>query len=170
MRRVIYTCTPHRQSASGGTNGADLLPHRLETLSTKVISGTNLATHILSPTQVLVDEAANCRAIANRVPCGRSESLRFGRLLRQENPLMLRSLPRTLGGIGLVLVIGCGYKPDLPDMAPVSGTVTFDGNPLPRGIVQFVPDISKGNSGPTASAEISSTDPMCSRHRESRAQ
>ena len=42
---------------------------------------------------------------------------------------------------------GCGYSPDLPPVAEVSGTVTLDGNPLPRGTVQFVPDESQGTTG-----------------------
>ncbi len=45
-----------------------------------------------------------------------------------------------LGSLALVIPTGCGHTPDLPPMAPVSGQVTLDGKPLPRGTVQFVPE------------------------------
>ncbi len=48
-----------------------------------------------------------------------------------------------------VVVIGCGRGSDLPPMAKVSGTVTLNGQPLPRGTVQFVPDIARGTEGPS---------------------
>ena len=58
---------------------------------------------------------------------------------------------------GLVLIAGgCGQGPKLPPMAEVSGLVTLDGKPLPRGMVQFVPDAAKGNQGPPASGGIGS--------------
>ena len=44
----------------------------------------------------------------------------------------------------------CGYRPDLPPTARVSGTVTLDGNPLPNARVQFVPDSSKATEGALA--------------------
>jgi hypothetical protein len=58
---------------------------------------------------------------------------------------------RFVCGIALLaclLTSGCGGKPDLPPMERVSGTVTLDGQPLPRGTVQFVPDVSQGTEGP----------------------
>jgi hypothetical protein len=48
--------------------------------------------------------------------------------------------------IAAVLATGCGSK----DFAPVTGTVTLDGQPLPRGMVQFVPI----NDMPTSTGEI----------------
>lgn len=48
-----------------------------------------------------------------------------------------------------VVVIGCGRGPDLPPMSKVSGTVTLNGRPLPRGTVQFVPDVARGTEGPS---------------------
>jgi hypothetical protein len=54
--------------------------------------------------------------------------------------------------VGLVLAAGCGYSPDLPPVAPVTGKVFLDGNPLPRGMVQFVPE----GGGAPATAPISS--------------
>ena len=54
-------------------------------------------------------------------------------------------------GLGLV-AIGCGYKPDLPPTAEVSGTVTLDGSPVARAMIQFAPDAKKGTKGPTGVA------------------
>jgi hypothetical protein len=42
----------------------------------------------------------------------------------------------------------------LPPVAGVSGVVTIDGKPLPRGTIQFVPDDSKGTRGATAVGTI----------------
>ena len=52
-----------------------------------------------------------------------------------------------------LVVAGCGGGPDLPPMANVTGTVTLDGKPLPRGSVQFAPDptsLPKGAKAATA--------------------
>jgi hypothetical protein len=52
-------------------------------------------------------------------------------------------------GLGSCLALGCGdsaYR--------VSGKVTFKGQPIPEGRIFFIPDSSKGNKGPTGSAEI----------------
>src|SRR5438552_19053901 len=40
----------------------------------------------------------------------------------------------------LVGVAGCGVK-----RIPTSGTVTLDGQPMTMGVLQFIPDASKGN-------------------------
>src|SRR5262245_4141000 len=54
----------------------------------------------------------------------------------------------------LVGVAGCGVK-----RIPTSGTVTLDGQPMPEGILQFIPDESKGNklrlgcSGPVSNGK-----------------
>jgi hypothetical protein len=45
---------------------------------------------------------------------------------------------------------GCGGQKDYQ----VSGTVTFDGKPVPTGYVTFEPDTEKGNTGPGGGAEI----------------
>jgi hypothetical protein len=47
----------------------------------------------------------------------------------------------------LMVAAGCGYKPDLPPTAEVSGSVTLDGQPLPGAMIQFVPDPQKGTKG-----------------------
>jgi hypothetical protein len=46
---------------------------------------------------------------------------------------------------------GCGKK---GDSYHVSGTVTFDGSPVPAGKIYFSPDNKKGNSGATGYANI----------------
>jgi hypothetical protein len=52
---------------------------------------------------------------------------------------------------------GCGGGPSLPPRAKVTGQVTLDGKPLPTGMVTFVPDRSRGTSGPMAVGGIDST-------------
>ena len=52
--------------------------------------------------------------------------------------------------VTLVALAGCGYSPDLPPVAPVTGKVLLDGQPLPRGTVQFVPQ----GGGATATSPI----------------
>lgn len=48
---------------------------------------------------------------------------------------------------------GCGEsEPD--NIVHVQGTVTFDGKPIPIGMVIFEPDPSKGGKGPQGHAEI----------------
>jgi hypothetical protein len=47
----------------------------------------------------------------------------------------------------LLLLIGCG--PSGPKTAPVKGTITYKGAPVPQGTIMFQPD-----SGPAATAEI----------------
>ncbi len=85
----------------------------------------------------------------------------------KHNLLMEESLgdtvaTRTLTAILLSCLLvavtcGCGGGPKLPPMAEVSGQVTLDGKPLPRGTVQFVPDTAGGTSGPPATGNIDST-------------
>jgi hypothetical protein len=41
-----------------------------------------------------------------------------------------------------------------PDESRVTGTVTFDGRPIPDGWVCFTPDSAKGNVGPQGRARI----------------
>lgn len=51
----------------------------------------------------------------------------------------------------LCFLAGCGSS---DGRNPVSGAVTYDGQPLKYGTIQFDPDTKKGNSGPQGSAEI----------------
>ena len=54
--------------------------------------------------------------------------------------------PLVLAGFALAAFTGCGDA----NYAPVVGTVSLDGQPLPRGMVQFVPV----GEHPTSTAEI----------------
>lgn len=50
-----------------------------------------------------------------------------------------------------LLAVGCSRG---PVTFPVSGTVTYDGQPLPEGIIIFVPDGTKGVSGIPSEAQV----------------
>ncbi len=50
----------------------------------------------------------------------------------------------------LGLLVGCGSS----NGYQVSGTVTFQGKPVPAGKIYFMPDSSKGNKGSTGFADI----------------
>ncbi|MCA8993502.1 MAG: hypothetical protein KDA88_16055 [Planctomycetaceae bacterium] len=52
----------------------------------------------------------------------------------------------------IAMASGCG-GPDVK-LDHVSGTVTFDGKPVPYGQIQFVPNKQHDQSGPAGSAEI----------------
>lgn len=49
-------------------------------------------------------------------------------------------------------VPGCG--PKTPVFPRVHGTVTHGGKPVPRGVIVFDPDVTKGNRGPQGYALI----------------
>jgi len=82
------------------------------------------------------------------------ESTRLAPALHQIGAVMyVKKTSSSVFGVLLVLsalytIVGCGHKPDLPPIAEVTGSVTLDGRPLPSGVVQFVPDESKGTKGP----------------------
>lgn len=50
-------------------------------------------------------------------------------------------------------IVGCGGDA-APARYDVSGMVTFDGQPVPKGTIQFRPDGTQGNSGPAGDADI----------------
>lgn len=50
-----------------------------------------------------------------------------------------------------VVLSGCGGREKLYD---VSGTITFDGKPIPKGLIFFDPDSSKGTQGTQGFANI----------------
>ena len=52
---------------------------------------------------------------------------------------------------GAALLAGCGGEEKLYD---VSGTITFNGQPIPKGLIFFDPDPSKGTPGTQGFAEI----------------
>lgn len=51
-----------------------------------------------------------------------------------------------------VMTAGCGG--DKLGRHAVSGTITFQGKPVPKGFVRFIPDSSKGTRGPGGGASI----------------
>ena len=54
--------------------------------------------------------------------------------------------------VACVLALGCAKFGS--DAYHLSGKVTFNGQPLPRGRILFLPDTTKGNSGQGGFAEI----------------
>ena len=61
---------------------------------------------------------------------------------------------RFISGCLLILAAGCGPSPDGPVRYQVSGTVTYDGQPVPNGFISFAPDSTAGNKGPGGGAPI----------------
>jgi len=55
--------------------------------------------------------------------------------------------------LGLAAAIGCGAQSDL-ETYPISGTVTYQGKPVPVGSITLVPDSRQGNRGAAVSMEI----------------
>jgi hypothetical protein len=51
----------------------------------------------------------------------------------------------TLLGVVAALNCGCGEKPRT--VAHLSGSVTLNGKPVPAGFINFLPDVTAGNSG-----------------------
>jgi hypothetical protein len=68
---------------------------------------------------------------------------------------MMRLLPCRLAVagllLGLVVLAGCGSEEKL---YRVSGTVTYNGQPIPKGLIFFDPDVTKGMTGPQGFANI----------------
>lgn len=56
------------------------------------------------------------------------------------------------GLLAAMFVSGCGKPADGPDRVAASGTVTLDGEPLPHGVIRFIP--VDGTEGPKASAVV----------------
>ncbi len=72
---------------------------------------------------------------------------------KQTSPWLRVCLPHVLLlAACLISAAGCGS--DGPPRYDLSGTVTFDGKPIPAGTIVFQPDTSAGNSGPQGTAEI----------------
>ena len=57
-----------------------------------------------------------------------------------------------LAALGCFAMAGCSG--DKNTYYNVSGTVTYDGNPVPKGTIQFLPDATKQNAGPAGFANI----------------
>lgn len=66
---------------------------------------------------------------------------------------LLKTLRSVAMLVGVVCPIGCGGDSG-PPRYQVSGAVTYQGQPVPKGFVTFSPDTSQGNSGPGGGAEI----------------
>ncbi|WP_254510055.1 hypothetical protein [Anatilimnocola floriformis] len=49
---------------------------------------------------------------------------------------------------------GCGSNSDGPRRYAVSGSVTYQGKPVPKGFITLEPDAVAGNSGPGGGTEI----------------
>lgn len=57
--------------------------------------------------------------------------------------------------VACFLFLGCARDSyDGPPRHPVSGTVFYEGKPIPKGFIAFDPDTSRGASGPGTTAEI----------------
>ncbi len=63
-----------------------------------------------------------------------------------------RSLLRWAGLVMALAVLGCGDRG--PVRYDLSGEATFDGRPIPAGLIFFDPDIARGNDGPAGFATI----------------
>lgn len=59
-----------------------------------------------------------------------------------------------LAAVSGSLIIGAGCSPRGPARHHIEGSVTFDGEPVPSGLIRFEPDATKGNSGPVGYAAI----------------
>lgn len=57
-----------------------------------------------------------------------------------------------MGAATILFAGGCGTSQ--PDGYVAAGTVTYKGNPVPRGSILLSPDSSKGHVGPAVSANI----------------
>ncbi len=55
--------------------------------------------------------------------------------------------------LGIAVLPGCGGS-DGPPRYELSGTATFNGEPIPYGTITITPDTSQGNSGPGSFAQI----------------
>ena len=67
--------------------------------------------------------------------------------------LSFRSNTPVLLALWLVVLVGCGSKSKVGRVT-VSGSVTFQGRPVPTGLIAFTPDFKKGNRGPQGIAKI----------------
>ncbi|QDU75110.1 hypothetical protein Pan97_21320 [Bremerella volcania] len=55
--------------------------------------------------------------------------------------------------LAMLMIAGCGAE-KASNVFSVSGNVSYDGKPIPKGNISFAPDASKNNQGPGATAEI----------------
>ncbi|MFN3151761.1 hypothetical protein [Bremerella sp.] len=65
----------------------------------------------------------------------------------------LQTLSVGILAVATLLLTGCGAE-KASNVFSVSGNITYDGKPIPKGNISFAPDASRNNQGPGASAEI----------------
>jgi hypothetical protein len=66
---------------------------------------------------------------------------------------LARIFTHVAGLLWLLAGIGCGGS-DGPPRYDVHGSVTYDGQPVPKGFITILPDSAKGNEGPGGGAAI----------------
>ncbi|MCH2203942.1 MAG: hypothetical protein MK102_18405 [Fuerstiella sp.] len=70
------------------------------------------------------------------------------------NDLRCRFIPFVV--VGLLLVSGCGDGVELPDCSPVSGRVTYNGEPIGKGVILTYPQggtLTKNGAGEIVDGE-----------------
>lgn len=67
---------------------------------------------------------------------------------------IVRQLFWILACVPTLWLSGCGLSESVATRYDATGTVTYQGKPVPYGEIVFEPDSSKGNSGPASRAEI----------------
>jgi len=70
------------------------------------------------------------------------------------NPFLFKLFIISLPGLTLVGCSGCNRQAGAPARIHLSGQVSYQGQPVPAGRIELIPDTSKGNSGPAGYAEI----------------
>ena len=65
---------------------------------------------------------------------------------------VIRTIRCSMATALLAAMLGCGSEGT--ERYELSGTVTYDGKPVPKGFVTLTPDTSKGNDGPGGGAAI----------------
>lgn len=58
----------------------------------------------------------------------------------------LSRVPATLAAMGLVMVVGCTDDSGLAKRYPVTGTIKYNGAPVPKGTISFTSDQPDGRS------------------------
>lgn len=67
---------------------------------------------------------------------------------------MFRSLILSLAFMLSLAIAGCSSSDEGPTKYQLSGKVTFQGKPVPKGQITFAPDNASGNRGPGSGAPI----------------
>ena len=59
-----------------------------------------------------------------------------------------------LGAVAAAILVVAGCGPTGPARYQLEGRVTFEGRPVPSGLIRFEPDATRGNAGPVGYAAI----------------